>query len=458
MNEFFEQLVARIWNRAVRPPEPRIPEGVALGHVLRDGRTLEQFVVWPHSKRAEHLAVLGKTGTGKSSLLRHLATEDVRCERGFISFDLHGDTTGYLLRLIAAEERRRRVDLSGKLIVIDPSDPDYSIGLNVLDGGYGQRGFVQIAEFTAILKQRWGLENLGARTEELLRNSLLALADNRLTLVELSPLLASAAFRAACLPRVRNSEVREYFETRYHAASEAMQATLRDPVLNKLTAFTADPAFRHIVGQQSSTFSLRAALDDGCWILVDINKGRVGEQAVTLGALILARVKSALFSRAGRQLFSVYADEIQNLVAIDSGMDTLLSEARKFAISVVSANQYLDQYSPAMRAAILSVASHVLFQLSSTDAEKMAAALDGGKALAEVLKNLPQRHFVAKIGHHRFVRGMVATVPEIAGSATDLYNRCRARWTRRRTEVEADIHRRQPYNRPPETGGLDVWE
>src|SRR5205823_5725 len=128
-------------------------------------------VVWPHEKRAEHLAILGKTGTGKSSLLRHLAAQDVRAGRGFIYFDLHGDTTQYLLRLIAAEEIRRRADLSAKLILAEPGDQYFSIGLNVLDQSQGQQGFVQIAEFSTILKQRWGLDHFGARTEEVIRTA-----------------------------------------------------------------------------------------------------------------------------------------------------------------------------------------------------------------------------------------------------------------------------------------------
>jgi hypothetical protein len=456
MTDLIEDLFANLWNRFASPARPPHQSGAVLGRAVRDGVLLQIPVIWPESKRAEHLAILGKTGSGKSSLLRLLVAQDVREGRGFVFFDLHGDVMGYVLRVVAANEQRLRTDLSRKLIIIEPADPACSIGLNVLDASGGQQGFVQIAEFSSILKQRWGLDNFGARTEELLRNSLLVLVENGLTLVELAPLLTNAAFRATCFERVGDASVREYFEARYNAASDAMQATLREPVLNKLTAFTADPAFRHIIGQRVSTFSLRAALDSGCWIIVNLDKGRLGEQAATLGALLLARIKHALFSRNTRALFSIYADEMQNLVEFGGGMETLFAESRKSAASVVSANQYLDQYPPSMRSAVLSVASHILFQLSSADADKMAAALDGGKSLSEMLKNLPPRHFVAKIGHCRWQRGVVSTVADSRTDTTDLYRRCRERWTRRRADIESDIRARRWQPEAAE-GALHDW-
>jgi hypothetical protein len=243
--------------------------------------------------------------------------------------------------MLAQQEQASRTDLSTKVIVIEPADGEYSVGLNVLDSS-GQHSFVQIAEFAELLKVRWHLDSFGARTEELLRNSLLLLSDNRLTLLELAPLLTDATFRARCLRGATSSEARDYFAARYNQASEGQQTAFRDAVLNKISTFTADPHFRHILGQQRSTLSLIDAIDGGYWIILNLNKGRLGEHAATLGSLLLTKLKNALFARRRRQLFSLYCDEIQNLVAFDSGFDTLLSEARKFAIGVVSANQFLD--------------------------------------------------------------------------------------------------------------------
>jgi hypothetical protein len=253
--------------------------------------------------------------------------------------------------------------------------------------------------------------------------------------------------------------VRAYFQLRYDRASEAMQGVMRDAVLNKITSFISDLHFRHILGQRSSSFSLLQAIDEGYWILLVLDKGRLGEEAATLGSLFLSQVKHALFSRQRRHsLFTVYADEIQNLLAFDSGLETLLSEARKFGVGICSANQFLDQYPQDMRSAILSIGSHILFQLSSVDADKMAAALDGGKSLSELLKNLPQRHTVIKSGHYHWRHAVVPQLSAPEGDYSDLYERCRRRWARRRVEVEQEIQARVTHRQAPPLEVPDEWE
>lgn len=429
-----------------------------LGLRIVDGAIQPSRAYLPDSKRAEHLAILGKTGQGKSFFLRYLAGQDVRNRRGFVFFDLHGDTTPFLLRLVAAEEQRTRTDLSDRLIVIEAADAEFSIGLNVLEAQDGQQSYLQLAEFAQILKARWNLDSFGARTEELLRNALHVLADNGLTLLELSPLLTSAAFRAECLNRVQNTEVVSYFQTRFDTRSEAMQGVYRDAILNKISGFTTDQRFRHILGQQRSTFSLLEAMDRGRWVILNLDKGRLGEQASTLGSLLLTKLKNALFARRRRQLFTLYCDEIQNLVAYDAGLDTLLSEARKFAIGVVTANQFLEQYPPQMRAAVMAVGTHAFFQLSSTDADRIASALDGGKRLGEILKNLPKRHMVVKSGSHRPQEVLVPNVAQPEADSSNLYNRCRARWARRRTEIEAEIRQRYQQASRSTREALNDWE
>ena len=459
MNSFFEQLFSWAWNKAVsKPSHPTNPHSVNLGELIHDGRITQNRVVIPQLKRAEHMALLGRTGTGKSSLLRYMASQDITNNRGFLFFDLHGDATPILLQLLAQREQISREDLSAKVILIEPGDPEYSVGLNILESAGAQHSFVQIAEFAGLLKQRWHLDSFGARTEELLRNGLLLLAENNLTLLELSPLLTDETFRARCLRSAGSGEARDYFAARYNQASEGQQNQFRDAVLNKVSAFTADPHFRHILGQSRSTFSLIDAIDRGFFIILNLNKGTLGEHAATLGSMLLTKVKNALFARRRRQLFTLYCDEIQNLVAFDSSLDTLLSEARKFAIGVVSANQFLDQYPTQMRSAIMAIGTHILFQLSSQDADKMSAALDGGKHLSEILKNLPPRNLVVKSGHEHY---RLAVVPDFSAPRADfqdLYRRCRIRWARRRTDVEREIRSRIRIDHGQQTReALDGW-
>lgn len=458
MLNFLEKLVTSLWNRIQGRRSSVKPDGhgVALGLQVVEEAVTRRRVSLSQTRRTMHIAVLGKTGSGKSFLLRHMAQQDIEAGRGFVYFDLHGDATPFLLRTIAAHEWHLEQHLHEKLILIAPADKEFSVGLNPLE--QVETSFVGITEFSQILKRRWGLDHFGARTDELLRNALYVLSANGLTLLELAPLLTHPGFRASCLKKTPNAEVQQYFESRYNTASEPMQATMREPILNKTSAFTADPSFRHIVGQQQSTFSVTEAMDEGRWIIANLEKGKLGEQSLTLGSLLFTVVKNALFSRTKRSLFTVYVDEVHNFFAYDTGIETVLSEARKFGVSVVSANQFLGQYPDEMRTAILSVGTHIFFQLSSVDAVTIAQALDGGKSLAERLKNLPQRHFVIKSGADHWREGCTSTVDDPKANVSDLLNRARAYRARPRAVVEAEIALRHAALTHTTDEVLHEWE
>jgi len=457
MASFLEQLIVGFWNRLQgRGGGARKGGGgFNLGLRVTDGHAGQQRETLSDTRRAMHLAVLGKTGTGKSSLLRHLMQQDISADRGFLVLDIHGELTPFILRTINARERAEHRHLSDKLFVVSPGDQQISVGLNPLEGA---DDFVRVAEFSQILRERWALDHFGARTEELLRNSLFVLAANGFTLLELSLLLTHTGFRAECMKKVVNAEVRQYFELRFDPLSDAMRAVMREPILNKTSAFTADPHFRHIVGQTQSSFSLREAMDAGAWVVVNLEKGRLGENALTLGSLILTMLKNALFSRASRSLFTVYCDEIQNFVAQGSGIETMLSEARKFGVGFVAANQFLDQYPAETRAAILSIGTHIFFQLSSADATQISQALDGGKPLGERLKNLRARHAIVKSSSDRWTEIVVPTVIEPKVDYTDLVSRTRYVQGRVRVHIERDIAARQKRYTQAVSEALHDWE
>ena len=457
MEQFLEQLLVGLWNRLQGRGRGARSEmsGLDLGFRVVDGHAGKRHEALSNTRRAMHMAVLGKTGTGKSSLLRHLMAQDIAADRGFLVLDIHGELTPFILRTVNARERAEHCHLSDKLIVVSPGDREMSVGLNPLEGA---DDFVRVAEFSQILRERWALDHFGARTDELLRNSLFVLAANGLTLLELSLLLTHTEFRAECMKKVANAEIRQYFELRFDTLSDAMRAVMREPILNKTSAFTADPAFRHIVGQTHSSFSLREAMDAGAWIVVNLEKGRLGENALTLGSLILTMMKNALFSRTKRTLFTVYCDEIQNFVAQGSGIETMLSEARKFGVAFVAANQFLDQYPAETRAAILSIGTHIFFQLSSADATAISQALDGGKPLAERLKNLPARHAIVKSSSDRWAEIVVPTVLEPKVDYTDLVSRTRYVQSRVRAHIERDIAARQKRYTETSSEALDGWD
>lgn len=449
--------MAAIWNRISKRRGGARSGNLDLGFQVVDGDVTRRHVTITPARRSMHLAVLGKTGSGKSSLLRHLCAQDIAADRGFVFFDLHGDTTPFLLRTINARERQLQRHLSDKLVLIEPADPVASVGLNPLALPFPP-DFVRVAEFAEVLKAHWALDRFGARTDELLRNTLYALAANGLTLVEVAPFLSERALRIACLKRVENAEIRSYFETRYDPASDSMQAVMREPILNKTSAFTADPRFRHIVGQARSTFSLREALDNGYWIIANLDKGRLGEQAVTFGTLLLTMLKNALFARERRSLVTLYCDEIHNFVALQGGIETILSEARKFGVAVVTANQFLNQCPPDMQAALFAVGTPLFFQLSSVDASPVTQALDGGARLAQRLKSLPARHFVLRGETERWREVKVPDVSAPGVDYTDLVNRSRNHFARARVIVEREItERRASLARTPDQI-LHEWE
>ncbi len=448
----FESIATRIWNGLFRHPKT---EGLNLGHLVRDGAATKQRVSIPHWRRPEHIAVLGKTGTGKSSLLRYMMSQDIKAGRGFLCIDLHGDLTPFVLSAIAEKERKTKTDLSGRLLLIDPSDPEYAVGLNLIECDSKESRPVQISEMVSLLRKRWSLDHFGARTEELLRNTLWVLSENNLTLLEVSPLLTNRDYRSSLLKKVGSQEVKLFFEERYDAASPAMQAVMREAVLNKMGAFTVDPAIRHIVGQTESSFSLRAAIDRGMFVCLNLRKGRLGENALIFAALFLAKLKAAIFSRQNRNLCTLYADELPNLVSVDGTFETLLSEARKFSVSVVTANQFLNQFSPAMKSALLSVGSCLSFKPSSEDAPTIARALDGEGALARRLTLLEHRHLICKFGEG-VCEVLVPNIPKPQAPFAALTQRSMAKFGKCREEIEDNINARRPNTKTQNT--LDEWE
>ena len=419
-------------------PEPR--EHLVLGHTVLHGQMrADQPVLLPHAERPEHIAILGKTGTGKSSLLRFLCEQDIRDNRGFVFFDLHGDATSALARLIAAEEQRRGESLAHRLVVFDPSDREYSVGINVLEAEDPQSAYVQLAEITQILRDRWRLEAFGARTEELLRNSLQVLAENRMTIVELGPLLTNPSFRAALVEQTKSAEPRVYFTERYSRLSPAGQAEYREAVLNKVTVFTADPHFRHLLGQTDSSLNLRGMIDAGSWLVFNLDKGQLGEQAVTLGSLLLTRLKHTLFGRKSSELVTVYCDELQNLVTLERGIDTLFAEARKLGVSITSANQYLDQYPPSMQAAVMAVGTLCFFQLSGFDAKRVGDAHGHDAVLAQQLRDLPSRQMIVMRPPLPPAYAGVPNLTDLSADPTELLHRSRLIWATRRDHIEEEI-------------------
>jgi len=458
MDGILEHIFVRTWNWFSRLRHRALKGGLFIGSLVVDGRVTKKPIYIPQVTRAEHIVIAGKTGTGKSFFLRNCVLQDIRAGRGFLCTDYHNDLIPFIHSAIAAEEKRAGQDLSHRLIPIEPANTEFSVGINPLQASHNQDRFVRNVGLVALLKERLGLEQFGAPTEELLRNSLYVLSENGLTLLELPPLLTHSPFRAQCLKRVTNPDVRDFFVDRFEQMSDAMKAVRREPVLNKIAEFVSDPHFKFIIGQRQSTFSMSDAMDQGAWITVDGNKARLGKHSTTFGSLIFAQAANAIFRRACRDIFSIYCDEIQNLLTKDSEIDVLLAEARKFGVSVVSANQFSEQIPLKLRSAMGAVGTRIYFQLSGSDAQEAATVMDGGKVLAELLKNLPKRNFVAKTGHYSWLQVEVPTLAIPQTDYSDLLRRARLANARRREDIERDIATRRPQAMVSTKEALNAWE
>lgn len=446
-----EYIFTNSWNRFVGAGAPKITGGLPLGYLVFDERVTEKMYFLPNAVRAQHMAILGKTGTGKSFFIRRMAEHEIEAGRGFVLFDLHGDLIPPILRYIAVA----RPNDAGRVVVVDPADPTWAVGINPLEAHDDYSRFREVAEVTRSLADRWDFR--GARTEELLRNALFVLSANGLTLLETALLLSNNTYRHKLLEQVSNPDVREYFELRFDPLSDAMKATMREPALNKMGEFVSDPHFRYILGQRQSTVSFDEALTEGKVVLVNLHKGRLGIHATTLGTLVLSKLMAAIFRRKRRELYTVFADEMHNLAGASTDFETLFAEARKFSVALVTACQFGAQLPQTMRSAIQAIATRVFFQLSPEDAGQVAQEIDGGKTMAEHLRNLPARHAIVKSGNFRSQEIVSPDVRPVKASIDQFLAQSNAIHARKRIEIDADIRARRPK---PENlkEVIDAWE
>ena len=297
----------------------------------------------------------------------------------------------------------------------------------------------------------WETKRFGPRSEELLRHSLYTLAVNNLTLLELPALLTITSFREKLLQSVSDSAVLEYWRGRYASLSDRMQVVVREPLLTRVSAFLSDPQIREIVGQQKNTFSFRDALRKALWVVVNLSKGKLGdENSSVLGSLFFTKLKLDVMARAktaekDRKLFAVYADELQNLIG--ENVLTLIAEARKYRVSLTTGQQFWTQLPPHMRAAVLGMGCHLFFRLHYHDASELAGELHPSRKqyYTELLTRLPNRNAIVRSGTedpvHISVRSHRQSGSEVR-SIELLRTHSRRLYTKPRQEIQQGIAQR----------------
>jgi len=355
------------------------------------------FPIWiAEQDRFAHLYLLGRTGVGKSHLLKTLIQQDLQSGRGFLLLDPHGDLTRELSGL--ADYPRLRV--------FNAAVP--GLRLNPLDHAQGIASDLVVASVLSVFEKLWE-DNWGPRLEHLLRNVLYTLLANPgTTLGSVSRLLSDRDYRKGLIASIQDNAVRSYWFDEYAGYSPAFQAVVTAPLLNKLGALLTDHRLRAILDTTETTLDLDRALTDSEAVVINLNKGEMGEgPANLLGGLITARLTLAGLARARipeaeRQPFFAYLDEFPGYAT--ALLATGLSELRKYRLGLILAHQYLSQLTPFIRDAILGNAGTILcFRLGAPDASLIAREFQPVFEPVDLL-NLPNYHVYAKL----LVRGQVS--------------------------------------------------
>ncbi|NQV28309.1 MAG: type IV secretory system conjugative DNA transfer family protein [Rhodopirellula sp.] len=371
-------------------PVPETERGLAvLGRVVYRQRR-EHFGL-REDDRFRHLLLIGKTGMGKSTVLGNLLLSDIRAGRGVCLIDPHGDLAD---SIAAAIPKRRRNDLcyfdAGNAITPPAFNP-----LECRDATPQQRALTASAVL-ACFRKVFELDQ-APRLEHILRNCLLALveADNA-TLPDIQRLLTDGHFRKSITRGIENPGVRQFWEFEFAGWSDRYRQEALPAVLNKLGPFLSNPLLCGIVSQRKSTFSFRRVMDDGKLLIINLSKGRMGEDAsALLGSFLVSSLQLAAMSRAdvseeSRQPFFAYVDEFQNFAT--ESFATMLSESRKYRLALTLACQYLDQMNDATRAAVFgNIGTLLSFQIGASDAEAIAEQLGGSVEPTDLLQ-LPKYH------------------------------------------------------------------
>jgi hypothetical protein len=317
--------------------------------------------------RALHMYAIGKTGTGKSTLLKNMIIDDIHKGRGVAVVDPHGDLVADVLEHIP-ESRINDV------IFFAPADRDYPVGFNLFEKVDPEYKNIVASGIVGVFKKIFG-ESWGPRLEYILRNVVLGLLDYpEATLLQVLKVLTDTKFRRQVVEQISDPIIKDFFVNEFERYDQKFRTEAVAPIQNKVGQFLSSSTIRNIVGQSSNSIDMRKAMDESKIVLVDLSIGRIGEDnSALLGSLIITKIQMAAMSRAemareSRTPFYLYVDEFQNF-ATDS-FAVILSEARKYGLSLMVTNQYIAQMPETVANAVFgNVGSIITFRVGAGDAE-----------------------------------------------------------------------------------------
>ena len=347
--------------------------GFILGEIVHGGRGLfkREGVALNPNHRTRTLWVIGQPGTGKSRGLAKWMVSDIECGYGVGFIDPHEDTYDLVLKKTALLSQNDP-SLAERVVIIDPLDDDWAVGFNPLQL-FENSTPERIAKFfTDVTMKIWKIDSSQApRMSWLIAHTFLALAELGLTLAELPKFLRDGEWRNKVLKNIQNDEVKEYFLEEF-PTNERLRQEWTQSTLNKMGQFVMDPAIKLILGQRESTVDFRKIMDNQGILLVNLSKGRLGvENSQLLGAFIVGQIQQAALSRVEAKLrpeFYLYLDEFQNYTT--DHIQEILSESRKYNLSLVISHQYLAQLHNEQRDAVMNTyGTLACFRIGYQDAD-----------------------------------------------------------------------------------------
>ncbi len=358
------------WLTAKNAPAPhQIPsDGMYIGTSSYRGE--ERKVNMRLEDRRRHMYIVGKTGTGKSEFLKQMILQDIADGKGVAAIDPHGDVVEEVMELMPAERAE-------DVIYFNPSDKERPMGMNIMEAyGEDQRHFVVSSIINLMYKlydpHRTGI--IGPRFEHAIRNAMLTvMSKENSTFIEVVRILTDESFVKEMLPYVKDPMVRRYWTDQIAQTSDFHKSEVLDYIVSKFGRFVTNKTMRNIIGQPQSAFDFRKAMDEQKIILCNLSKGVLGEEdAKFLGLILVPKILTAAMSRQDvpkdqRPDFFLYVDEFQNYATEDFAV--ILSEARKYRLNLIVANQYIGQIDEEVKNAVFgNVGTLVAFRVGVTDA------------------------------------------------------------------------------------------
>jgi len=351
--------------------------------------------------RRHHVYVVGKSGTGKTTLLRNLILQDIESGRGVGVIDPHGDLAADILDYIP----RAR---TGHVVYFDPSDNEHPIAFNILAGVPRDRRHLVASGVVAAFKGIFP-EFFGPRMEYIFYAAVAALLDcENVSLLSLQRMLSDERYRTWVVKQVKDPIVRAFWEREFESHDKRTKAEIVAPILNKIGPMLMSPQLRHILGQIQHRVDARFMMDNRRIFIANLSKGKLGaDKANLLGSFLITHFQLAAMSRADVQEedrcdFFLFVDEFQSFVS--DSFASLLSEARKYRLSLTLSHQYLNQLRPEIRDAVMgNVGSLVAFRVGHEDAETLERAF-GRTYSASAFTSLNNREVYAKLlsdGHDK---------------------------------------------------------